>query len=150
MRQTILEIFEETARAQAGRPAMARKQGGVRQRTSWAEFRDAVRHAARGLLATGIEPGHGAAILSFNRPEWFVANLAAMSVGARPVGIYTNSTPEQCRYVTEHAAATVAFVENREALVRLEGAGRPNGLKAIVQLDGEPAGEGVISWGELL
>ena len=91
MPDTILEIFEATARAHADRPAMARKRGGAWEKTTWREYRDAVRQAARALVATGVEPGQGVVILAFNRPEWYVANLATIAVGARPAGIYTNS-----------------------------------------------------------
>ena len=150
MAETILEVFEATARAHAVRPAMARKRSGAWQPTTWAGYRDAVRQAARALVALGVERQRGVAILSANRPEWYVANLAAITVGARPAGIYTNSTPEQCRYVVEHAEAAVVFAENHDALARLEGAGRPNGLKAIVLMDGTPAGPGVLGWDEFL
>lgn len=151
MPETVLDIFEATARAQADRPAMARKRGGAWEKTSWSGFRDAVRRAARALVATGVEPGQGVVILAFNRPEWYVANLAAMAAGARPAGIYTNSTPGQCRYITEHAEAAVAVVENRDALERLQGAGgRPAGLEAVVLMDGEAAEPGVLTWGDFL
>ena len=151
MPDTILEIFEATAHAHAGRPAMARKRGGAWEKTTWSEYGDAVRQAARALVASGVAPGRGVVILSFNRPEWFVTNLAAMAVGARPAGIYTNSTPEQCRYITEHAEAAVAVVENREALERFQGAaGRPDGLKAIVLIDGPATEPGVVTWAEFL
>ena len=147
MPSTILEILEETARAHADLPAMARKRGGVWEKTTWREYRNAVRQAARALVASGVEPGQGVVILAFNRPEWFVANLATIAVGAHPAGIYTNSTPEQCRYITEHAQAAVAVVENRESLERLQGAGgRPAGLKVIVLMDGEAAEPGVVTW----
>jgi long-subunit acyl-CoA synthetase (AMP-forming) len=150
MPDTVLEIFEATAHAQADRPAMARKRGGTWERTTWRGYRDAVRQAARALVATGVKPGQGVVILAFNRPEWYVANLAAIAVGARPAGIYTNSTPEQCRYVTEHAEAAVAFVENRDALERLQGAGgRPSGLAAVVLMDGAPE-PGVLAWNDFL
>jgi long-subunit acyl-CoA synthetase (AMP-forming) len=151
MPDTVLEIFEATARAHADRPAMASKRGGVWVKTAWREYRDTVRQAARALVASGVEPGQGVVILAFNRPEWFVADLAAIAVGARPAGIYTNSTPEQCRYITEHAEAAVAVVENREALERLQGAGgRPAGLKAIVLMDGAAGEPGVLTWAEFL
>ncbi len=151
MPATILDILEATARAQAERPALARKRGGTWEKTSWREFRDAVRQAARAMVATGVEPGQGVVILAFNRPEWFVANLAAIAAGARPAGIYTNSTPEQCRYITEHAEAAVAVVENHEALERLQGAGgRPAGLKAIVLMDGPATEPGVVTWADFL
>jgi long-subunit acyl-CoA synthetase (AMP-forming) len=151
MPETILEVFEATAREHADRPAMARKTAGTWKQTTWREYRDAVRQAARGLVALGVAPGQGVVVLAFNRPEWFVANLAAIAAGARPAGIYTNSTPEQCRYICEHAEAAVAVVENREGLERLQAAGgRPPGLRAIVLMDGEPTGPGVLGWGELL
>jgi long-subunit acyl-CoA synthetase (AMP-forming) len=151
MPDTILEIFEATARSQADRPAMARKRGGAWEKTTWRAYRDAVRQAARALVATGVESGQGVVILAFNRPEWYVANLATIAVGARPAGIYTNTTPEQCRYITEHAEAAVAVVENRESLDRLQAAGgRPAGLKTIVLMDGEATEPGVLTWAAFL
>jgi long-subunit acyl-CoA synthetase (AMP-forming) len=148
---TILGIFEATARAHADRPAMARKRAGAWETTTWREYHDAVRHAAGAFVATGVGPGRGVVILSSNRPEWFVANLATIAAGAPPAGIYTNSTPEQCRYITEHAEAAVAVVENRQALDRLQGAGgRPAGLETIVLMDGEAAGPGVVTWSDFL
>ena len=151
MPDTLLEIFETTARRHADRPAMARKRGGAWEKTTWREYRDAVRQAARALVATGVEPGQGVVILAFNLPEWYVANLATIAVGGRPAGIYTNTTPEQCRYITEHAEAVVAVVENRESLERLQAAGgRPPGLKAIVLMDGEATEPGVLTWADFL
>jgi long-subunit acyl-CoA synthetase (AMP-forming) len=147
----VLSYLDETARAHGPRPALKRKRGAAWEATTWAEYRDAVRRAAAGLVSLGVTPGDGVVILSFNRPEWFVANLAAMAAGARPAGIYTNSTPQQCRFIAEHANATVAVVENQEALERLEGAGgRPSGLKAVVVLDGSASGSCVVGWDELV
>jgi long-subunit acyl-CoA synthetase (AMP-forming) len=151
MADTLLQVLDATVRAHADRPAMARKRGGGWETTTWRAYRDAVRQAARALVATGVAPGQGVVILSFNRPEWFVTNLAAMAIGARPAGIYTNSTPEQCRYIAEHAEAAVAVVENRALLERLGGAGgRPPGLKAVVLLDGPAMEPGVLAWAEFL
>ena len=151
MPTTILEILETTARAHADRPAMARKRAGAWETITWREYREAVRRAARALVATGVEPGQGVVILAQNRPEWFIANLASIAAGARPAGIYTNSTPEQCRYITEHAGAVVAVVENRETLeVLLSGGAAPSGLKAIVLMDGDATGRGVVTWADFL
>src|SRR5512143_1193550 len=147
MADSILQVLDATVAAHADRPALATKRDGEWETSTWRQYRDAVRQAARALVATGVAPGQGVAILSFNRPEWFVANLAAMAAGARPAGIYTNSTPEQCRYVAEHAEAAVAVVEDRASLERLQAAGgRLPGLKLAVLLEGPAAGDGVVSW----
>jgi long-subunit acyl-CoA synthetase (AMP-forming) len=151
MADTLLQLLDATVRAHTDRPAMARKRGREWETTTWRTYRDAVRQAARALVATGVAPEQGVAILSFNRPEWFVTNLAAMAAGARPAGIYTNSTPEQCRYIAEHAEAAVAVVEDRASLEKLEGAGgRPAGVKTVVLLDGPATGAGVVTWAEFL
>jgi long-subunit acyl-CoA synthetase (AMP-forming) len=151
MPETILQLFEATVRARPDGPAMARKEAGTWRLTTWAGYRDAVRQAAAGLVSQGVKPGQGVVILAFNRPEWYVAHLAAMCAGACPAGIYTNSTPEQCRFIAEHAEASVAFVENEAALGRLEGAGgRPLGLRTVVLMDSVTRGAGVLGWEELL
>jgi long-subunit acyl-CoA synthetase (AMP-forming) len=151
MADTMLGIFDATARAHAERPAMARKRAGAWERTSWSEYADAVARAGRGLVALGVQQGQGVVILAANRPEWFIANVAAQAIGALPAGIYTNSTPEQCRYIAEHAEAVVAVVEDNSALQQLEAAGgRPGGLRHVVLMDGAPGQEGSLSWAELL
>jgi long-subunit acyl-CoA synthetase (AMP-forming) len=130
---------------------MASKRGSAWERTSWAEYREAVRRAARALVATGVAPGSGIVILAANRPEWFVTSLAGASVGARVVGIYTNSTPEQCRYIAEHAEAVLALVDGPEALAKLVGAGAgPASLRTVVMLDGTSDAPGATSWTEFM
>jgi long-subunit acyl-CoA synthetase (AMP-forming) len=151
MPDTVLEIFEATAAAHAERPAMARKRGGSWEFLSWREYREAVHRAARSLVALGVGPGSGVVILAGNRPEWFVASLATACVGARTAGIYTNSTPEQCRYIVEHAEAVVAVVDNATALAKLQGpAGRPKGLRFVVLLDGTSAEPGTLAWADFM
>jgi long-subunit acyl-CoA synthetase (AMP-forming) len=151
MADTMLGIFDATARAQAERPAMARKRAGAWERISWSGYADAVARAGRGLVALGVQQGQGVVILAANRPEWYVANVAAQAIGALPAGIYTNSTPEQCRYIAEHAEAVVAVVEDPSALQQLEAAGgRPGCLRHVVLMDRAPGREGSLSWADLL
>jgi long-subunit acyl-CoA synthetase (AMP-forming) len=110
-----------------------------------------VRQAARGLAALGVAPGAGVAIMGFSRPEWYVADIATMAAGGLPAGVYTTNTPEQCHYIAEHAEAVVAIVENQEYLERfLAVRDRLPHLKTIVLMEGEPSGEGVLSWAQLL
>jgi long-subunit acyl-CoA synthetase (AMP-forming) len=148
--QTILEVFDATARAHASSPAMSRKRSGKWESTSWGQYHDLVGRAARALVALGVQPGDGVVILAGNRPEWFVTSLATATVGARTVGIYTNSTPEQCRYIAEHAEARLAVVDTPAALAKLEAGGRPPCLATIVVLDGEASGPGTLTWAGFL
>ena len=147
MPQTILEVFDATVKAHADRPAMLRKRGDAWEPITWTGYQALVARAARALVAHGVGPGSGVVVLSANRPEWFVTNLAGMTVGARVAGIYTNNTPEQCHYIAEHAEAVVAVVDSPQALARLTPQGsRPASLRTIVLLDGEATGPGVVGW----
>jgi long-subunit acyl-CoA synthetase (AMP-forming) len=150
--ETIPQVLEQTARTHPGRPALRAKRGGAWQTTTWSEYRDQIRLAARGLMALGLEPGKGVVIMGYNRPEWFVADVAAIMAGGLPTGIYTTNTLEQCRYIADHSEAVVAVVENRDYLARfLEIRGRLPHLRAIVVMEADDAaGEGVLSWTQLL
>ena len=151
MADTVFEVFERTAGAHADRPAMRRKRGDSWETISWAEYRDAVRRTARGLAALGVGPDTGVAIMGFTRPEWYIANAAAMVAGGLPAGVYTTNTPEQCQFIAEHAEAVVAIVENHQYLERfLAVRGRLPRLRALVLMEGEASGEGVLSWSQLL
>ena len=142
MPQTILEVFDATVKAHADRPAMLRKRGDAWEPITWTGYQALVARAARALVAHGVGPGSGVVVLSANRPEWFVTNLAGMTVGARVAGIYTNNTPEQCHYIAEHAEAVVAVVDSPQALARLEPEGsRPASLRTIVLLEGLEPGD---------
>ena len=150
MPDTVHEIFEETARVHAARPAMRRKREGGWETITWSEYRRTVRRAAAGFASLGVERGAGVVIMGFNRPEWFVAQLAVMAAGGVPAGIYTTSTAEQCRYIAAHAEAAVAVVESREYLERFVSVRRdlPR-LRAIVLMEGEAGGE-ALTWTRLL
>jgi long-subunit acyl-CoA synthetase (AMP-forming) len=151
MADTVMAALEETARAHPSRPALRVKRGDQWPTLSWQEYRDQVRRAARGFLKLGLQPGRGVVILGRNRPEWFVADLAAIAAGGRPAGIYVTSTAEQCATIASHAEAMVAVVEDAAALARLRAGAIPlPELRAAVLMSGEAAGPGVYSWTELL
>src|SRR3954452_23975487 len=78
---------------------------------TWAQLRDEVDALAGGLHRLGVRRGDTVALMISNRPEFMIADLAAMTLGATPFSIYLTSAPDQVRYVLEDAAAKVAIVE---------------------------------------
>jgi long-chain acyl-CoA synthetase len=89
------------------------------------EFVDRVRHVALGLAELGVKPGDRVALLSENRPEWSIADLAILSLGAINVPIYTTQAVDQIRYILSDAGARAIFVSNhklfKHAAPALEG-----------------------------
>jgi len=74
--------------------------------------RTAVEELSMGLRGLGVEKGDSVAILSENRPEWALADLASLTAGAVDVPIYSTLTAAQVKYILEDSQAKVAFVSN--------------------------------------
>ena len=89
---TIPHLVLANAQRIPHKPALRRRVDGTWVTTTWSEYAEAVRHAANAMIALGIEVGDRVAILSYNTPEWVIFDVAAMAIGAVPVGIYFSSS----------------------------------------------------------
>jgi len=135
--RTLPELFFAQVRAQGTALALRHKVHGIWQRVSWAEYGDAVRRAAGGLLAMGMTPGERVAILGDNRPEWLYCHLGTMAAGGSTCGIYATSSPEQIRYLLQHSGARCLFLENEEQLEKVLTVVDETAVERIVVWDGK-------------
>jgi long-subunit acyl-CoA synthetase (AMP-forming) len=148
---TVAELLDNAASLHGNRVAMRVKRSGAWQATTWREYREEARRAARAFLALGLAPGQAVAILGFNAPEWVIADVGGVLAGGRPAGIYTTSSAEQAEYIAAHADAAVAVVETAAHAALLLGAkARLPLLRAIVQWSDEPVAAGVLRWSEFM
>jgi len=106
---TISEAFRITAEDHADRVAVRTKDDEVS--LTWGELRERVDALAGGLAALGVRRGDTVALMLSNRPEFHVADLAVMTLGATPFSIYGTFSPEQIAFVVGDAGARVALVE---------------------------------------
>jgi long-chain acyl-CoA synthetase len=115
-------VAQMALRACAGHhgPALRFARGGAWTEMSYAELGTAVREIARGLMALGIRPGDRVSILSGTRAEWTLADLGSLCAGAVVAPIYHTNSPEECRYVLEHAESRLVFCEDREQAAKVE------------------------------
>jgi len=150
---TILDVPAERTGSDGKRVALrARDDAGQWRGTSWAAYGRAIEEVAAGLQALGVVPQDRVAILSWNRSEWQVADLAILSAGAVSVPIYPTSAAVQVKYVLDHSSSSVCFVENRELLGRvLEHRSDLGALKHVVVFEDDLALDdpGVMSFAEL-
>jgi long-chain acyl-CoA synthetase len=79
---TIATRIRGRAAGDPHRVALREKCLGIWQETTWAEYGDLVERAAHGLLAFGVRPRDRVAVESENRPEWLVADAAAVAARA--------------------------------------------------------------------
>jgi long-chain acyl-CoA synthetase len=114
------------------------------------EFRLAVEEASLGLRALGVEKGDRVALLSENRPEWAIADLATLAAAAVVVPIYATLTAPQALYILNDSEAKVLFVSTPTQRQKLqEIRAQAKCLRQVVAFDPSAAGPDVISLDDL-
>ena len=139
---TIAEAFRITSAAKADETAVRTK--GDEQTLTWAQLRERVDALAGGLAKLGVERGDTVALMLSNRPEFHIADLAVMMLGATPFSIYQTYAPNQIEFVVSDAGARVAIVEQQYLARVLEARRDLPGLEHVILIDGE-APEGTLA-----
>jgi len=144
---TLVELYREAFRAHPKPNAFRHKVDGAWRDVSSAEALDAIGRIAAALAARGVRPGDRVAIVSENRLEWALADLAILTAGAASVPVYATLTPGQTRHILADSGARIAFVSTRAQLGKLESlrAELP-ALESIVAFDDE----GPLTWRGML
>ena len=83
------------------------------------EYKEAIDRLSYGLLQLGFEKGDKAAIISFNRPEWNLADFAVSQLGGVTVPMYPTASKEDFAYILHDAEVKVVFVESHEFAEKL-------------------------------
>ena len=86
---------------------------------SWRSVADDVRRLAAVLVNSGVEAGDRVIISAENRPEWAIADLAIMSIGAIVVPAYTTNTEDDHHFIMDHSGATVVITSGGMLATRL-------------------------------
>lgn len=100
--------------------AFTQKENGKWTPLSIQDFVAKSQHFSLGLMKLGIEKGDRIAIISSNRTEWHLTDLAAQQIGVVNVPIYPNITEEDYAYILNDCGAKVVFVSNTELLNSIE------------------------------
>ncbi len=106
--QTVPRQFRDTVEARADTVALRWTDGTPGQLT-WAEYAAQACRVAAGLADLGVGRGDRVVLMIRNRPEFHIADMATLLVGATPVSIYNSSAPEQIEYLAGHSEAKVAI-----------------------------------------
>ncbi len=141
---TMAEAFRLTVEDNPDRVAVRTKDDEVS--LTWSQLRDRVDALAGGLAKLGVVKGDTVALMFGNRPEFHLADLAVMTLGATPFSLYTTSSAEQVQYVISDAGARIALIEEAhlEQVADARALGLP-ALETVVVLEGAH-GEGTVAW----
>ena len=140
-------LFDEAAR-KGDRPFLWAKRDGTYRSMSWRETAEAISALSRGLRTLGIKPGERVGLVSENRPEWMIADLAIMAAGAITVPAYTTNTVDDHRHILANSGARMVIVSTNALAARvLPAADQITSIEHIITVD--PLTEGQVSHPEI-
>jgi long-chain acyl-CoA synthetase len=122
--RNLVVMFFQQAERFGERPFLWYRSAGHYQPLTWREVAAQVCALARGLKALDVRQGDRVVIVSENRPEWLIADLAIMTAGGVTVPAYTTNSEAEQRYLLENSGAVGAIVSSTRLGARLQAAGR--------------------------
>lgn len=138
----LVELVYRSAGLRGDKDALGAKVNGEWRTISYAELYERIRNVAAALSALGVKRGSKVGLMSKNRPEWPISDLAIQSLGAVNVPIYPTLEAKQISHILENSGADTVVVENEEMLQRVTKFRQdaPN-LQNIVMLDANGSGD---------
>ena len=108
----LVELFLSRADAKGDATFLSVKRGGEWQELSWREVARQVCLLAENLRNLGLEDGDRVALVSENRPEWCIADLAIMAAGCITVPAYITNTERDHLHILDNSGARAVIVSN--------------------------------------
>jgi len=135
--QTLVELFLYSVSTYSKQDALKFKRGATYHSISAEELLDWVKQLAAALVRLGVDHGDRVALLSENRPEWTVSDLAILSVGAVNVPLYPTLPAPQIETQLADAGAKAIFVSGESQRNKIESIRtQVPALERVISFDG--------------
>ena len=134
---TIGAAFREAAARYPRKPALRFKgEDGEYRSISFEALRDSVDRLAASLARLGVTKGDRVAVFAYHGPEWVMADLASLELGAVIVPLYHTLSPSAAKYILNDSACKLIFVEGKELFGVIEAIrGEIPSLEHVVVFD---------------
>ena len=133
---TLPNLFFQKALENSDKPFLWAKRNKEWKSLSWHETEIKVKQVAAGLKYHGIMPGDKIIIVSENRPEWIISDLAINTLNAITVPAYVTNTEDDHRYIIEHSDAKAVIVSDNIIANRIALAlSKVNSCKLLITMD---------------
>jgi long-chain acyl-CoA synthetase len=151
MQQRLFDFVETQVAERPGGTMLASKINGAWNTITCKEVMNTARKLAAGLLELGIkndelvpEKQEKIAIISPNRPEWIITDLAVQQTGAILIPIYPTVSPADFAFILNEAEVKSIFFANAELYERFKPAFKDiPSLKHVYTFDEVP---GIDNW----
>jgi len=109
---SLVDDIVDNAQTAPHRIALSVNRGGAWVGVTSQQFLDQVKAVAKGIIASGVEPGQRVGIMSRTRYDWTVADYAIWYAGGTVVPIYETSSAEQVEWILGDSNAVGVFLES--------------------------------------
>uniref|UniRef100_UPI0035CC1DBF AMP-dependent synthetase/ligase n=1 Tax=uncultured Sphingomonas sp. TaxID=158754 RepID=UPI0035CC1DBF len=132
----LVAMFLARAAEKGDAPFLWHKAGGRWVSRSWTETAQQVASLTAALKAIGLEPGDRVMLVSENRPEWCIADLAIMAAGCITVPTYTTNTERDHTHILENSGAKAVIVSTAKlAKTLLPAAIRASDAQIVIGIE---------------
>ncbi|TCP99467.1 long-chain acyl-CoA synthetase [Sphingomonas sp. PP-F2F-A104-K0414] len=149
----LVAMFFARAAEKGDAPFLWTKTSGAWVSTSWADAARQVAALATALTAIGLKRGDRVMLVSENRPEWCLSDLAIMAAGCITVPTYVTNTERDHLHIIENAGACAIIVSTAKlARTLLPAVIRSNQAQTVIGLEDMkvPAGIDFHNWHALI
>ncbi|AZI36033.1 putative long-chain-fatty-acid--CoA ligase [Caenibius tardaugens NBRC 16725] len=132
----LVSLFLKQADRNGDRPFLWAKRQGAWHPLSWSEAARQVCLLADNLCKLGLKRGDRVVLVSENRPEWCIADLAIMAAGCVTVPTYTTNTERDHLHILDNSGARAAIISTAKLADQLVPAMMRSGLaEHLISMD---------------
>ncbi|MEM6474549.1 MAG: AMP-dependent synthetase/ligase [Pseudomonadota bacterium] len=132
----LVELFLKRADQKGDAPFLGSKQNGEWITQSWREVANHICLLAESLRSIGLAPGDRVALVSENRPEWCIADIAIMAAGCISVPTYITNTERDHAHIFDNSGARAVIVSTEKLLGPVVGAiGRTGMVEHVIGIE---------------
>lgn len=151
---SLVEMFFIRADSRGDQAFLIAKRDKQWQPISWRDAARQVTALASALRGLGLQPGDRVMLVSENRPEWCIADLAIMAAGGVTVPTYTtNTTRDHAHILSDSGARFVIFSTQRIAANLLPAVLAAPAIETVISMEPVKFGQGAfrhLLWSDLL
>ena len=136
-RVTINQMVQNTIQQYGSKTALSHKVDKKYQDISYATLAERIKDFCLGLTELGLQKEDRVALLSENRPEWAITDLATLAGGGVTVPMFSTLTSAQVEYIVRDSGAKILCVSSERQLQKIKDwdANVPTNLQHIVIFD---------------
>ena len=132
----LVAMFFDQVKRHGDAPFLWAKRDGAFHPLTWRQAAEQVVALARGLKHLGLDVGDRVALISENRPEWLISDIAIMAAGGITVPAYTTNTEGDHLHVAVNSGAKGAIVSTRKLAANLlPAAHRADDMNFVITME---------------